>query len=326
MALALPRSVESVSSVWAVAKAGAAFVPVDPSYPADRIAFMLEDCGAPIGVTTAALRDGLPEGTHWIVLDDDEFRAAVASYPADAVTDADRSAGALSVDHPAYVIYTSGSTGRPKGVAVTHRGVVNLAADERDRFGVSVRVAGVAFRVAEFRCVGVRVGDGGVCGGDAGGGADHDFRWLGVGGVLVAEHGVSHAFCTPAALASLDHRGLDRLKTVVVAGDVCPPELVARWAPGRMMVNAYGPSETTIMSSATGPLVPGRPVTYRVADGGCGSGGAGSAVASGSGRGAGGAVCLGFQFGARVCASGGVDGGAVRGVSVRCGWADVSHG
>ncbi|MCZ4590679.1 AMP-binding protein, partial [Rhodococcus opacus] len=78
---------------------------------------------------------------------------------------------------------------------------------------------------------------------------------------FVAEHEVTHAFCTPAALASLDHRGLDRLKTVVVAGDACPPELVSRWAPGRVMVNAYGPSETTIMSSATGPLVPGQPVT-----------------------------------------------------------------
>ncbi|WP_210460666.1 condensation domain-containing protein [Rhodococcus opacus] len=60
VALALPRSVESVSSVWAVAKAGAAFVPVDPGYPFERIAFMLEDCGAPIGITTAALREGLP--------------------------------------------------------------------------------------------------------------------------------------------------------------------------------------------------------------------------------------------------------------------------
>ncbi|WP_280784435.1 non-ribosomal peptide synthetase, partial [Rhodococcus opacus] len=259
VALALPRSVESVSSVWAVAKSGAAFVPVDPSYPADRIAFMLEDCGAPIGVTTAALREGLPEGTHWIVLDDDEFRATAAAYPADAVTDADRTR-ALSVDHPAYVIYTSGSTGRPKGVAVTHRGVVNLAADERDRLGVSVgsrvlHFASPSFDASVFELVMA------VCAGATlvvapttifGGSELAEF---------LAEHGVSHAFCTPAALASLDHRGLDHLKTVVVAGDVCPPELVARWASGRIMVNAYGPSETTIMSSATGPLVPGRPVS-----------------------------------------------------------------
>ncbi|MFW2244113.1 AMP-binding protein, partial [Rhodococcus opacus] len=126
------------------AKAGAAFVPVDPGYPFERIAFMLEDCGAPIGITTAALREGLPDATQWIVLDDAEVVSAVASYPADAVTDADRT-GVLSVDHPAYVIYTSGSTGRPKGVAVTHRGVVNLAADERDRLGV-----GAGSRVLHF--------------------------------------------------------------------------------------------------------------------------------------------------------------------------------
>ncbi|MFW2244047.1 condensation domain-containing protein, partial [Rhodococcus opacus] len=60
VALALPRSRESVAATWAVAKAGAAFVPVDPGYPFERIAFMLEDCGAPIGITTAALREGLP--------------------------------------------------------------------------------------------------------------------------------------------------------------------------------------------------------------------------------------------------------------------------
>ncbi|MGW5153437.1 amino acid adenylation domain-containing protein, partial [Rhodococcus koreensis] len=123
VALALPRSLESVTCTWAVAKSGAAFVPVDPGYPADRIAFMLEDCGAPIGITTAALRDNLPDSTQWLVLDDDAVIDALASYSPEPLQDSDRVA-ALSVDHPAYVIYTSGSTGRPKGVAVTHRGVV----------------------------------------------------------------------------------------------------------------------------------------------------------------------------------------------------------
>ncbi|MEN0140435.1 MAG: amino acid adenylation domain-containing protein, partial [Rhodococcus sp. (in: high G+C Gram-positive bacteria)] len=90
VALALPRSRESVVAVWAVAKSGAAFVPVDPGYPFERIVHMLGDCGAPIGITTAALREGLPDSTQWIVLDDDAFVSGVASYPADAVTDADR--------------------------------------------------------------------------------------------------------------------------------------------------------------------------------------------------------------------------------------------
>ncbi|MDF3313767.1 AMP-binding protein, partial [Rhodococcus sp. T2V] len=167
---------------------------------------------------------------------------------------------ALSVDHPAYVIYTSGSTGRPKGVAVTHRGVVNLAADERDRLVVSagsrvLHFASPSFDASVFElvmavCVGATLV---VAPTTIFGGSEL--------AEFVADHRVSHAFCTPAALASLDHRGLDCVRTVVVAGDVCPPELVARWAPGRVMVNAYGPSETTIMSSATGPLVSGRAVS-----------------------------------------------------------------
>ncbi|WP_335743621.1 non-ribosomal peptide synthase/polyketide synthase [Rhodococcus oxybenzonivorans] len=259
VAVALPRSLESVSSVWAVAKTGAAFVPVDPGYPAERIGHMLDDCGAPVGITTTAVRAALPDGVEWIVLDDDEVQAALAGYPCLPVTDADRAA-ALSVDHPAYVIYTSGSTGRPKGVAVTHRGLVNLVADERDRLSVTPRSRTLHFASPSF--------DASV------------FEWMmaiGAGATMVvapptifggaelaeflAEHRITHAFCTPAALASVDHRGLDHLETVVVAGDVCPPELVARWAPGRRMVNAYGPSETTIMSSATSPLVAGEPVT-----------------------------------------------------------------
>ncbi|MEU2005891.1 non-ribosomal peptide synthase/polyketide synthase [Rhodococcus sp. NPDC019616] len=259
VAVALPRSLESVSSVWAVAKTGAAFVPVDPRYPAERIGHMLDDCGAPVGITTTAVRAALPDGVEWIVLDDAEVQAALAGYPCLPVTDADRAA-ALSVDHPAYVIYTSGSTGRPKGVAVTHRGLVNLVADERDRLSVTPQSRTLHFASPSF--------DASV------------FEWMmaiGAGATMVvapptifggaelaeflAEHRITHAFCTPAALASVDHRGLDHLETVVVAGDVCPPELVARWAPGRRMVNAYGPSETTIMSSATSPLVTGEPVT-----------------------------------------------------------------
>ncbi|MDF3313942.1 AMP-binding protein, partial [Rhodococcus sp. T2V] len=74
------------------------------------IAFMLEDCGAPIGITTAALRDNLPDSTQWLVLDDDAVIDALASYSPEPLQDSDRVA-ALSVDHPAYVIYTSGSTG-----------------------------------------------------------------------------------------------------------------------------------------------------------------------------------------------------------------------
>ena len=78
---------------------------------------------------------------------------------------------------------------------------------------------------------------------------------------LLSDERVSHGFVTPTALASMDPLGFESLQTLVVAGEACPPELVARWAPGRSMFNAYGPTETTIRSNISEPLVPGDPIT-----------------------------------------------------------------
>ncbi|ELB94268.1 non-ribosomal peptide synthetase, partial [Rhodococcus wratislaviensis IFP 2016] len=78
---------------------------------------------------------------------------------------------------------------------------------------------------------------------------------------LLADRGVTHAFITTAALASLDPAGLAQLTDLVFGGEACPPELVARWAPGRRLYNAYGPTETTIMSNISEPMVPGHPIT-----------------------------------------------------------------
>src|SRR5262249_14080897 len=116
VALALPRSVELITAQLAVAKAGAAFLPVDPAYPADRIAFMLADA-QPVLVLDSTMD----------VLDGNE--------PRHAPTDDDRLTP-LHLDHPAYVICTSGSTGRPKGVVVAHRGLANFSAAEIARYDV----------------------------------------------------------------------------------------------------------------------------------------------------------------------------------------------
>ncbi|MGI5430033.1 amino acid adenylation domain-containing protein [Streptomyces sp. CA-179760] len=116
VALALPRSPELVVAILAVLRTGAAYVPVDPEYPADRLAFTLADCAPVLLVTTGDVAPGLPASQIPVVLlDDPEFSAEPHAPTVD-----------LRSDHAAYVIYTSGSTGRPKGVAVTHRNVVRL--------------------------------------------------------------------------------------------------------------------------------------------------------------------------------------------------------
>jgi amino acid adenylation domain-containing protein len=121
VAIAADRSLEMVVGVLAILKAGGAYAPIDPSYPQERIAFMLADSGTPVLLTHQRLVDGLPEHEAHVLLLDDVLTPA----PADAADDPVPAAG-VTADNLAYVIYTSGSTGRPKGVAVGHRPLVNL--------------------------------------------------------------------------------------------------------------------------------------------------------------------------------------------------------
>ncbi|MFJ2746348.1 amino acid adenylation domain-containing protein, partial [Streptomyces sp. NPDC087440] len=127
VALALPRSVDQVVAVYATVKAGAAYLPVDPEYPADRIAYMLDDARPVCVLTSADTMDLLPGDLPALVLDDPGLQQALADRPDTDLGDADRAAP-LRLSHPAYVIYTSGSTGRPKGVLIPHDAIVNRLA------------------------------------------------------------------------------------------------------------------------------------------------------------------------------------------------------
>ncbi|MEU8877944.1 amino acid adenylation domain-containing protein [Streptomyces javensis] len=123
--LVLPRSIDLVVALLAVVKSGAAYVPIDPAYPADRIAYTISDVDLTLLVTDTRVEVALPEGVARVVLGEDEVREGLAALPGTDLTDADRSSPLLPVA-PAYVIYTSGSTGRPKGVVVSHHNVVRL--------------------------------------------------------------------------------------------------------------------------------------------------------------------------------------------------------
>ncbi|HLK00994.1 MAG TPA: AMP-binding protein, partial [Streptosporangiaceae bacterium] len=143
VAVAVPRSTDMVVAVLGVLKAGAAYVPLDPAYPADRVAFMLADSRPVAVLTTAdAARDlaGMaprPEAqanpVPLVVLDDPVTAAAVSGLGGGDLADDERLAP-LAPSSPAYVIYTSGSTGRPKGVVIEHRGLTDLMARARAQF------------------------------------------------------------------------------------------------------------------------------------------------------------------------------------------------
>ena len=146
--LCVERSLEMLVGLLGILKAGGAYLPLDPSYPSARLAFMLEDARAPVLLTQAALRQRIPEYRGTIVELDADW-PAIARQPTTAPG---------NTPHPhntAYVIYTSGSTGTPKGVAVSHGGIPNLAAAQIDRFAVTAGPACCSLR-PEFRCSDLR--------------------------------------------------------------------------------------------------------------------------------------------------------------------------
>ncbi len=176
VALGMTRSVESVVAMLAVSKAGAAFVPVDPTYPNERVRFMLTDSGAVLGLTVVAELHRLPDSVPWSAIDDAEFRGRLARLSVRSISDVDR-VHPIRPDNPAYVIYTSGSTGLPpKG----GDGLASWTGSACCRTAFAVRCdpgcANVALLDPEFRRLDFRVPAGFRCRSDHGDCAEHDLR------------------------------------------------------------------------------------------------------------------------------------------------------
>ena len=255
--LALPRSAELVRAVWAVAVTGAAVLPVDLRQPQARRRYLLADAAATIGITTRSMLAELPTWITWLVLDDPDFARRCARHDPAPLTEADRVAP-THLDQLAYVLYTSGSTGAPKSVAVTHRGLATLVAAVSARLGsferarvLQVSSPGFDLFVLELMLMCTHRATAVIVPPEITGGGELD--------ELIADRAVTHAVLTPGVLATLDPARHGTLRGLVVGGDVSDPALVARWAPGRIYVNAYGPTETTIFVTAT-TLSAGEPV------------------------------------------------------------------
>ncbi|BBZ39434.1 hypothetical protein MCNS_24970 [Mycobacterium conspicuum] len=244
VAVLLERSAEAIVAILAVLKTGAAYLPVDAALPAARVGFMIADAAPIAAISTAALAGRLAEH-HLPVIDIAD--PSLIDYPcAAAPFDPDP-------QDIAYVIYTSGTTGVPKGVAVTHRNVAQLVESRHAHLpaaGVWSQWHSLAFDVSVWEIWGALLHGGRlVVAPEWVARSPEDFHAL-----LVAEHAT--VICqTPSALGMLSPRGLESA-ALVVAGEACPAELVDRWAPGRVMINAYGPTEATVYAATSAPLAP----------------------------------------------------------------------
>jgi non-ribosomal peptide synthetase-like protein len=249
----LARSAHTYAALLAVLKTGAAFVPIDAGCPADRVSFIAKDAGLSLVVSTSDLLNthkGLP--CRAVALDQIASELAAQSPTRLPLADTE--------DALAYIIYTSGTTGRPKGVAVRHSNICHFLAVctpiydviASDRvyqgmtiaFDFSIEEIWPAFHAGATLVAGPT-----------------DGRRLGPGlAEFLTAQKVTVLCCVPTLLATLD-RDVPGLHTLIVGGEECPANLVARWSrSGRRILNTYGPTETTVTASWT-ELEPGKPVT-----------------------------------------------------------------
>ncbi len=239
----LERSIEMVVTILAVLKAGGAYLPLDPAYPEQRLARMLDEARPEAVVTVNRLTPALARSPAAVVTID----AGPAAPP--GLPEANPVSG-VAPDNLAYVIFTSGSTGGPKGVLLTHRGLANVAEAQGGLFEVGggsriLQFSSLGFDAAIFEIV-LALGSGStLCL------APQDALMPGPSLLhLLREQAVSVLVIPPSALAAVPVEPILSLRTIAVAGEACPADLPARWCAGRRFLNLYGPTEGTIWATA----------------------------------------------------------------------------
>jgi amino acid adenylation domain-containing protein/non-ribosomal peptide synthase protein (TIGR01720 family) len=240
--ICLERSPELIVGMLAVLKAGAVYVPLDPSYPGDRLRYMVEDAGIPLILGDQQIQDRLRlDRVELVCLE--RWPEIYASMPEE------NPACAVGIDQLAYVIYTSGSAGRPKGVLIPHRGIGNLAQAQIDAFDVRpgsriLQSASLNFDASVAEIVVALLAGATLC-------LASKYELLPGDDLLdtLRTRAISTVTLSPSQLAALPAAQLDDLATLVSAGEACSADLVERWAAGRRFLNAYGPTEGTVCAT-----------------------------------------------------------------------------
>ena len=240
--LCVARSHAMIVGLLGILKAGGAYLPLDPAYPPERLTFMLADSQVPLILTLENRVTGLPEHTAKVVCLDTDWAAIAQKSKQNPESQ-------VTVENLAYLIYTSGSTGTPKGVLVSHEGLGNLTQDK-------IRTCRVQpdSRILQFFSLSF---DASIP------------EWVmafGAGAALylatpedllpgpplmqlLRDRAITHITLPPSALAALPEADLPALQMVLVGGEAPSPELIAQWSKGRLFINAYGPTETSVNAS-----------------------------------------------------------------------------
>ncbi|WP_344518016.1 amino acid adenylation domain-containing protein, partial [Streptomyces paradoxus] len=255
VAVAAQRGIDAVVSLLAITKTGGAYLPVDPAYPAERIAFMLADAAPVLLLSTEATTlpaEALPAALPHLVLDTAETAAALTVLPDTALT-ADERPAAVHPDGAAYVMYTSGSTGLPKGTVVPHRAIDRLVRDggyvELGSGDTVAHLASASFDAATFEIWGALLNGATLAVAPPGAPSLSELR----------DFLTSHRVTTLWLTAGLFHEVVDQdpdmlrgVRRLLAGGDVLSPThcraLLDR-LPSLQLLNGYGPTENTTFTA-----------------------------------------------------------------------------
>lgn len=236
------RGFDFISSVVGILRSGCTYLPLDPDYPADRLAFMATDAQARLILSNHACQGKAPTFEAPLVLVDDRGCPSLAEDPGPVDVD-------YGDDHVVYVIYTSGTTGQPKGVPIHSRGLANFVRVQAEALRINkesrlFQNASVCFDMSVWEIFLTLATGASIAIGEK--------EALRDGRLFVQEMEaleVSHLLLTPSMLSIMPHRDLPALRCVVSAGEKCSQALVDRWAPGRRFFDAYGATEATIYTT-----------------------------------------------------------------------------
>ena len=251
VALALPRSLEMVVSLLGILKAGAAYLPLDPDYPAERLAYMMQDAQPALVISIGAVSANLPGGAPLLLVDDDQTAGLLGGQGDANPTDADRTRPLLP-QHPAYVIYTSGSTGKPKGVVVDGAAVVNRLKWMQAAYGIGpddtvLQKTPTSFDVSVWELFWPLIEGATLLVAQPEGHKDPAY----LASLIQIKHVTTLHFVPSmlqAFLQGADVAKCSSLRRAMCSGEALPGELAARFR-NRLNVplhNLYGPTEATV--------------------------------------------------------------------------------
>ncbi len=257
--ICVERSLEMIVGLLGILKAGGAYVPLDPDYPQERLAYILSDAQVTMLLTQQRLMKKLGKHEALLVCLDNLWEQIIQQSTNNPVSE-------VIASNLANIIYTSGSTGKPKGVMVTHSGLCNLAQAQIQIFNVQANSRVLQFASLSFDAsiseIMMSLGSGATL-------------YLGTKDSLLPDSSliqllrkycITHITLPPSALAVLPAEELSTLHTIIVAGEVCSPDILAKWASGRHFFNAYGPTEATVCATVakanngSNKLCIGRPI------------------------------------------------------------------